>query len=47
MALKDLTWMEEEGTDDDGNTVLLKWCEEGEIVYEDDCSNIYSKGACL
>lgn len=47
MSLKDLTWKEEAGTDNDGNPITLRWCEDTEIIYEDDCSNIYSKGACL
>lgn len=43
--------MEEEVeiTDGDGNTSkgMKRWCEEEVITFEDDCSNIYSKGACL
>ncbi|CAD8050957.1 unnamed protein product [Paramecium primaurelia] len=50
-SLKTLAWMEEEVeiTDGDGNTSkgMKRWCEEEVITFEDDCSNIYSKGACL
>ena len=46
-----MVWNEEEGdiTLDDGSTVkgIIKWCDEETNVFEDDCSNIYSKGACL
>lgn len=51
MSLKKLTWMEEsvDITDGDGNTTkgIKRWCEDENIDYQDDCSNIYSKGACL
>ncbi|CAD8067853.1 unnamed protein product [Paramecium sonneborni] len=43
ISLKSLIWKEEE----DPEKGLVTWCEEDLTIFEDDCSNIYSKAACL
>lgn len=43
MSLKSLVWKEKE----DPEKGLITWCEDDPINFEDDCSNIYSKAACL